>query len=219
MPGEEMEYFPCPKMYMGRVIGQRGVTINDLQRRSNTDIQINQDVPPGMDCQISLRGTREGIEAAKAMLREIIDSGPGHPYAGGHGATGTGGLYPNGLASGPTGTGPAQPYYQQHPQHPATPSGVYHPPPGPGGYGHPPPQQYSPPAQAPQQYGHFPYGGAPQGYGPGPGLVPHPEAPPPPGPAAPPAGPWKTATAADGQTYYYNEATGESKWDKPVGML
>jgi len=29
---------------------------------------------------------------------------------------------------------------------------------------------------------------------------------------------WKAATAPDGQTYYYNEKTGATSWEKPVGM-
>ena len=73
--GVEMEVFYAAKNFMGRIIGQKGVTINDLQRRSATDIQINQDVPPGQDCEISIRGTRQGIETAKQMLREIIEIG------------------------------------------------------------------------------------------------------------------------------------------------
>jgi predicted RNA-binding protein YlqC (UPF0109 family) len=79
----ETDLFPCPKTYMGRVIGQKGVTINDLQKRSGCDIQINQNVPAGQDCQISIKGNRGGIEMAKQMLREIIEMGPNHPYAGG----------------------------------------------------------------------------------------------------------------------------------------
>jgi rRNA processing protein Krr1/Pno1 len=79
----ETEIFPCAKMFMGRIIGQRGVTINDLQKRSGCDIQTKQNVPAGQDCQISLKGSRRGIDMAKQMLREIIDLGPNHPYAGG----------------------------------------------------------------------------------------------------------------------------------------
>ncbi len=79
----ETDLFPCPKTYMGRVIGQKGVTINDLQKRSGCDIQVNQNVPAGQDCQISIKGNRGGIEMAKQMLREIIEMGPNHPYAGG----------------------------------------------------------------------------------------------------------------------------------------
>lgn len=30
--------------------------------------------------------------------------------------------------------------------------------------------------------------------------------------------PWRAATAADGQIYYYNAITQETQWDKPVGM-
>jgi hypothetical protein len=30
--------------------------------------------------------------------------------------------------------------------------------------------------------------------------------------------PWRSATAADGQVYYYNQNTGETQWDKPPGL-
>jgi rRNA processing protein Krr1/Pno1 len=83
--GPETEFFPAAKMYMGRIIGQKGVTINDVQKRSGCDIQINQDVPPGQDCLVTIKGSRQGIEMAKQMLREIIEMGPNHPYAGGGG--------------------------------------------------------------------------------------------------------------------------------------
>jgi predicted RNA-binding protein YlqC (UPF0109 family) len=73
--GVEMEIFYIAKNFMGRIIGQKGVTINDLQRRSACDIQINQDVPAGQDCEISIRGSRQGIDMVKQMLREIIEIG------------------------------------------------------------------------------------------------------------------------------------------------
>lgn len=82
--GVEVELFYAAKNYMGRIIGQKGCTINDLQRRSACDIQINQDVAPGQDCEITIKGSRQGIEMAKQMLREIIEIGPNHPYAGGN---------------------------------------------------------------------------------------------------------------------------------------
>jgi rRNA processing protein Krr1/Pno1 len=81
--GIASEVIPCEKMYMGRVIGQKGVTINDLQKRSGCDIQINQNVPMGQPCEISIKGTMQGIQTAKQMLQEIIELGPNHPYAGG----------------------------------------------------------------------------------------------------------------------------------------
>lgn len=86
--GLESEVFFAAKTFMGRIIGSKGVTINDLQKRSGCDIQINQDVPPGRDCEITMRGTRQGIEMVKQMLREIIEIGPNHPYAGGSGGGG-----------------------------------------------------------------------------------------------------------------------------------
>jgi len=184
--GIEHELYPCSKMYMGRVIGQKGVTINDLQKRSGCDIQINQNVPVGMDCEINIKGSRQGIEMAKQMIQEIIELGPNHSYAGGRGG---------GDQYGQHG-GYQQQAYQQ------------------GGYGNQayPAQSYPPQ----QQYGmqQQPYGGQqmyqqqtygqPQMYG----------APMPPALTSP----WRSATAADGQVYYYNQNTGETQWDKPPGL-
>ena len=73
--GSETEVFFVEKQYMGRIIGKKGVTINDLQRRSSTDLQVNQDVPPGRHCEITIRGSRQAIEMAKQMLTEVIEIG------------------------------------------------------------------------------------------------------------------------------------------------
>ena len=35
---------------------------------------------------------------------------------------------------------------------------------------------------------------------------------------SPAASPWRSATSADGQIYYYNAMTNETSWDKPPGM-
>lgn len=193
--GIETEVVPCAKMHMGRVIGQKGVTINDLQKRSGCDIQINQQVPAGMDCQISLKGSRQGIDTAKQMIQEIIELGSQHPYAGGHGAKNQyGGLqgyqqqsynqgaYANqayGQGAYPT-LAQQQPYSQQY----GMPQQQY--------YGGQPMYQQQQPYQAQPAYG---------------------------GVAMPPAAsPWRTATSADGQIYYYNSITNETSWDKPPGM-
>eukprot|EP00531_Pseudo-nitzschia_arenysensis_P001275 CAMPEP_0116131066 /NCGR_PEP_ID=MMETSP0329-20121206/8810_1 /TAXON_ID=697910 /ORGANISM="Pseudo-nitzschia arenysensis, Strain B593" /LENGTH=552 /DNA_ID=CAMNT_0003625477 /DNA_START=51 /DNA_END=1709 /DNA_ORIENTATION=- len=203
--GQETEIFLAAKHFMGRIIGSKGVTINDLQKRSGCDIQINQDVPQGRDCEISLRGQRQGIEMAKNMLREIIETGPGHPYAGGGGGGGGHNSY-GGYQQGGY-------HQQQHQQH-----GGYQ---QQGGYNQQQQQQYGGygqntgyggPPQQQQQYqqqqqpqGQYQQGPPQGGYG----------APP---PAAPPVSEWKSASAPDGQTYYYNERTGETTWTKPAGM-
>ncbi|KAL7522251.1 hypothetical protein ACHAWX_006948 [Stephanocyclus meneghinianus] len=187
------EIFPCEKMYMGRVIGQKGVTINDLQKRSGCDIQINQNVPMGQPCEICIKGSMQGIQMAKQMLQEIIEMGPNHPYAGGHGQQGGRGHY----GGQPVG-------YQQQPYQ--------------GGYANQGYQPQSYPAQ--QQYGmqQQPYGGQPmyqqQQYQPQPPMYAQPGMPMPPAQVSP----WRSATAADGQIYYYNQHTGETQWDKPPGM-
>jgi len=175
---------------MGRVIGSKGVTINDLQKKSGCDIQINQDVPPSKDCEITLRGTRQGIEMAKSMLREVIETGPNHPYQGG---TGSGGQSYGGHQQG----GYGQQQQQQHQPYGYQAQGGYQPQQqhGQGSYGQNP--GYAGNTQAQLQ-------GPPQTYGAPPG--------------APPVSEWKAATAPDGQQYYYNERSGETTWQKPPGM-
>ena len=81
--GTVTDTFPAAKNIMGRIIGQKGTTINDLQRRSGCDIQINQDVAPGQDCMITITGPPPGVQTARQMLQDIIEMGPNHPYAGG----------------------------------------------------------------------------------------------------------------------------------------
>lgn len=238
------------KNYMGRIIGQKGVTINDLQQRSGCDIQINQDVPPGQDCEISIRGSREGVETAKQMINDIIEIGPNHPYAGGmqqgqHGGNGGGYQQYNHQNQGGYQQQPQQSYggYQQ-PQGGYQQGGQYSQPQqqqtyGAGAYGQ---QQQQPGAYGQQQqtmmhqqqqqqqpYGSSVYGQQQpqqqQTYGTGAYGQQHQQQPqggqgsiPPHGTVAPPPSGWKPATSPDGQVYYYNEQTGETQWEKPVGM-
>jgi KH domain/WW domain len=230
--GPEVEMMYAGKHFMGRLIGSKGITINDLQKRSGCDIQINQNVPPGQDCEITLRGTRQSIELAKSMIGEIQTLGPNHPYAGGNGGQPSDPY----AGAGYTGYDQSQGYggYQQQPPQPVQPQyGGY------GGYGQQPNQpapglmsapygqpqpampygqpvpgamSSQPPSQAFGGYGSQPYGG-----GGGAGMYGQQLAPPPP-PVAPPVSDWNSATTPEGQTYYYNTRTNVTQWTKPAGM-
>eukprot|EP00538_Stauroneis_constricta_P002585 CAMPEP_0119573800 /NCGR_PEP_ID=MMETSP1352-20130426/45305_1 /TAXON_ID=265584 /ORGANISM="Stauroneis constricta, Strain CCMP1120" /LENGTH=279 /DNA_ID=CAMNT_0007623491 /DNA_START=11 /DNA_END=850 /DNA_ORIENTATION=+ len=197
--GMQVEMFMAAKQFMGRIIGQKGITINDLQRRSGCDIQINQDVMPGQDCEVSIRGTPQGIEMAKQMLREIIEAGPNHSFAGGNPHGGQG-YHQQGM-------GQAQQYQAYGNQNNG------------GGYMQNQPQMYQQQQQQqqpPAQYAQAPaaYQQAPQaayGYSQAPAVQA-------PAYAQPAASEWKSAASRDGQIYYYNERTGATQWDKPAGM-
>ena len=214
--GRETEMVYAQRQFMGRIIGSKGVTVNDLQRRSGCDIQINQDVGPGQDCEITIKGTREGIESVKNMIKEIVEIGPQHPYAGGMGG-GSGGGYQQQQQQNPYDqSGYAQPNpYQQTGGYGQVGGGYAY---GQGGYmgaagggsgyGLPQPAAVAAPIAAVGYHGMHQqpqYGGYPQQQ--------HQP------PQAPPAAtPWKAAAAPDGQVYYYNERTGETQWDKPAGL-
>ena len=267
----ETDVISCEKKDIGHIIGKRGATINDLQHRSNCNIQIDQET-----CQVTIMGSRHGIELVKTMIHEIIEhEGEYHPLllynvVGGqqqqqqqttftlleqHDSSLTGhdsSLTSVEVASSPSSGGLRQ--RQQQPplspqQQQALPSSLrrntlipatmpvqqqdYYL----AQYGGMPPQ-----AQQHQQL--YPYGGdgwqhqhySPAGsqaagaaVGVAPQVVVDPYAaqaaagvdPSPPASlsssfvVSPPYD-WILATTAEGQIYYYNSSTGESRWDNPA---
>ncbi|KAL1498781.1 hypothetical protein AB1Y20_014088 [Prymnesium parvum] len=213
----------CAKSLVGRVIGRGGETINDLQNKSGTRIQIDQQVPEGQPCKITITGPPPNVQSAVAMVNEVMKNGPPR-----------GGIRPPTVApAGPGGYAP--PGYGAPPQ-------FGYPPQGYGGY--PPPGQFG--GYTPQGYGNYPspaqgYGGYPPPYGaptyppagfvppPGPqgygGPPPQQQQPPqgfmhsPPG-QLPPGGasPWQEHKTHDGNSYWYNPQTDTSQWEKPAGV-
>ena len=185
----EMETISCAKEDIGHIIGKKGVTINDLQRRSSCNIQIDQ-----QNYQVSITGPRQGIELAKQMLYDILEHGVHHPYAGGRHT-----LEEQESSFDSVG------YLEQQPS--TTQTASFQPPQSPvqqqGGY---PTNQYG----VTYSYGgwqqHYPdpYAAAQQ---------------PPASPAQAVSSPWVVATAVDGRMYYYNTTTMESRWDKPAEMM
>ena len=152
----------CSKSLVGRVIGRGGETINDLQTKSGTRIQIDQQVPDGQPCKITITGPPPNVQSAVAMVHEVMKNGPPR-----------GGIRPPNVPQGPGGF-PPQGY--------GAPPQFGYPPQGYGGYPQPgqlggyPPQGYGGYAPPPQQgYGDYPPQGycapggyPPQGYGLGP---------------------------------------------------
>jgi len=198
-----METLDCPKDLVGRVIGRKGETINELQARSGVRIQIDQTVPDGQPCKIVISGDPEAVRRAVPLVHEVMSHGP--PSRSKH----------PGAPPGPGGPG--------MPPHMGPPPGYggYPPPQGYGGY----PQQpvYAPPPYyaPPPQMGYPPAGYAPPpyGYAPPPGYQQPPQQQTPPQQApAPAAGQrlWQEHTAQDGNVYWYNTQTGQSQWEKPA---
>ena len=66
---EETGYMPCNRGDIPYIVGELGVTLNDLQKRSKCNIEINQNKGIRYSLsttkyEISITGPRQGIENA-----------------------------------------------------------------------------------------------------------------------------------------------------------
>jgi len=222
----------CSKALVGRVIGRGGETINDLQNKSGTRIQIDQQVPDGQPCKITITGPPPNVQTAVAMVNEVMKNGPPR-----------GGIRPPNMPQGPGGYPPpgfaaAPPQFGGYPPQgfggypPQGQFGGYPPQGGFGGYpqqaqgfgGYP--QQGFPQQGFPQQG--FPQQGMQQGYGGPPQQQQQQQQQQPQGfmqqslgqQPGPPGGgtPWQEHKTQDGNSYWYNPQTDTSQWEKPGGM-
>jgi far upstream element-binding protein len=106
----------CEKGLVGRLIGSKGATIMDMQRRSNCRIKIDQQVQP---CLVTISGaTQADVDAGFTVVTDCMSNGPqgggpggpgggygGGPggyggYGGGHGGHGGHGGYGGGGGGG-----------------------------------------------------------------------------------------------------------------------
>jgi hypothetical protein len=190
LPVIEIDIISCERSDIGYIIGRRGVTINDLQRRSSCDIQIDQ-----ATCKIHVKGQRSGIELTRRMLEEIVERGPDHMFAGGTRFDGT--RQRRGPPSPPdAASGRQYPSYLQ----PMYPHDAY------GLMVHPQPVLYQ---QEQQQQHPYPQSHAEQMCR---QQWPRDQYP------ALQASPWMAATTPDGMLYYYNVKTQETRWVGQDGM-
>jgi polyribonucleotide nucleotidyltransferase len=68
----------CPKSKVGEVIGQRGVTIAEIMRRTGCRIHIIQDPPSDgnvLEREVIYSGSEEQMNEAKVLVQSIINEG------------------------------------------------------------------------------------------------------------------------------------------------
>lgn len=192
-PGSiETDTIPCAKADIGLIIGKRGATINNLQRRTSCNIQIDQ-----QESTIGITGRgRDGIELAKRLIREITETKCDSPQYGS-------------AAEGQREASPGRQQQQQVLGYAENRQQGYLPP-----LTAYPNQQYG---MVPQQLSYY---GAQQQQQPM--VMPYQlqgqDQPYPVSQLQAPSSHWMVATAADGRIYYYNTNTLESTWDVPDGM-
>lgn len=78
-----MQQLDCPKSLVGRVIGRGGSTINDLQNKSGTRIQIEQNVPEGTPCKVCITGPPQAVQLGIQMVMAVMAHGPVRTQQGG----------------------------------------------------------------------------------------------------------------------------------------
>jgi len=104
-PGAQSHVMECTKSVVGRIIGSRGETINQLQSKSGARIQINQSVPEGTPCKIEITGNPQSVALASHLVQEVINGNAGSALAsvgsaglgvglGSYGLSGGGGFNP-----------------------------------------------------------------------------------------------------------------------------
>jgi far upstream element-binding protein len=216
------EAMTAPKSLLGRIIGRGGETVKAVQKATGATIQIDQSTDP---CAITLAGQPAAVEAAKALISEVMNGGdpfgtgggpggwggPGGGYGGGGGAPGWAAGGGGGYMMGPPQGGYMMPQGWMPPQQQGwAPPGAWGAAPQQGGYMMMPPQ-----AQA----GWPPGGGGPGGgYPGGGGGVGGPAAAAPAGPAGggPACGEWAEYKDDQGRSYFYNNTTGVTQWERPA---
>ena len=211
-PGCTERVVLCPKNMVGRVIGRQGDVIKGLQAITGARIQIDQAVDP---CRVSIAGTDEAVESASAAVIDISQGGSCAPWgyaayaartAAGAGA-GAGGYAAPWQAAGAADYAAQQGYYGAYAYPQMAYAGYYHP-----GYGYPG-AEYAYAQQPQQQAGAA--GGAAGAASPSTKA------------ASPAVGAgaaggatlgWVAVDDGVGHTYYFNQATGESTWEKPDAL-
>ncbi|WZN62829.1 vigilin [Chloropicon roscoffensis] len=64
------ERFECPRSLVGVVIGSRGATVNEIQRKSGARVDILQDRDP---CEIVICGSKESVSKASQAVHQIME--------------------------------------------------------------------------------------------------------------------------------------------------
>lgn len=215
-----------PKSTVGKIIGKGGETISMIQSKSGCIVKVDQNVPEGAPCRVSIHGTAHNIGIACQIVGEITSglhtskiginlpapilngvpvqqpqAQAQQPYMYGMPSAMPYPMYgyPQGYA--PPMSAPMNPMAAMGPMAGQPPVQAAHPQAQPYGYPYMPPQQggYMQPAA-----GYPPVGHAPAPVAPAPAPKP-----------APAPSLWTEHKTDDGLPYWYNASTGVSQWERP----
>jgi len=99
----------CPKDLCGKVIGRGGETIKMMERSSGARIQVDQSVPMGTPCKVTISGAEQAVGSALKQVQDNMNNvgygggppvGYGAPMGGGYGAPMGGGYGMGGNGGG-----------------------------------------------------------------------------------------------------------------------
>ena len=69
----------CPRVSVAHIIGKKGSMIKQLTARSRANIQIDQNVPAGAPCKLTIYGSAAAVKLAQVGLGSATLRHGGHP--------------------------------------------------------------------------------------------------------------------------------------------
>lgn len=66
----------CPAVKVGSLIGKRGMVVQEIMKRSNCKIRVDQNYPDGHDRQVVLTGLPAALTVAMSLVSAVLENGP-----------------------------------------------------------------------------------------------------------------------------------------------
>lgn len=67
----QTQIIDCPKQLVGKIIGRGGETISQIQNKTGCKLQIDQNVPEGSPCKVTIQGNPQ-VRSYQAIISFLM---------------------------------------------------------------------------------------------------------------------------------------------------